>query len=308
MDQAPPPVMAHPNASARPISPAQEKAIARSLSPAVAWPTIGLAILLPSGFLTLAWLGLTGVLPAWVCTLPMAFLSYGHYTLVHEAVHGNVVTRPQSLLWINTLVGWIGSCGLGLGWPVLQRTHQMHHSHTNTEKDPDFVVRGTFGALLWKWGRGLAQALIPIAAARFISPGGYARLSGIFSRKEIYLSSLISVFTLGLLAVALATGRTLDWLLLWFLPQRLAVLILMIFFQWLPHLPFDRSDRYGNTRISLWPGGDLLTFRQNLHLMHHLWPSVPFYNYRRLFEALRPVLVFEGSRIEGFGPGSPPPR
>ena len=36
-----------------------------------------------------------------------------------------------------------------------------------------------------------------------------------------------------------------------------------------------------------------------LHLMHHLWPSVPFYNYARLFHRLRPVLKLEGSRIEG---------
>jgi fatty acid desaturase len=39
--------------------------------------------------------------------------------------------------------------------------------------------------------------------------------------------------------------------------------------------------------------------------MHHLWPSVPFYNYARLFHRLRPVLKAEGSRIEGLmvGPG-----
>ena len=70
-----------------------------------------------------------------------------------------------------------------------------------------------------------------------------------------------------------------------------------------PHYPFDRTDRYGATRISLWPGGDVILLLQNLHLMHHLWPGVPFYNYRRLFVALRPLLVAEGSRIEGLGVG-----
>ena len=42
-----------------------------------------------------------------------------------------------------------------------------------------------------------------------------------------------------------------------------------------------------------------LLLQQNLHLVHHLWPSVPFYNYAKLFHRLRPVLRGEGSRIEG---------
>jgi fatty acid desaturase len=66
----------------------------------------------------------------------------------------------------------------------------------------------------------------------------------------------------------------------------------------------DERRSYHNTRISLWRGGTFLLLQQNLHLMHHLWPSVPFYNYDRLFRALRPVLVAEGSRIEGLVVGA----
>jgi fatty acid desaturase len=50
----------------------------------------------------------------------------------------------------------------------------------------------------------------------------------------------------------------------------------------------------------LWSGGAFLTLQQNLHLMHHLWPSVPFYNYGRLYARLRPALVEKGSPIQGF--------
>lgn len=78
------------------------------------------------------------------------------------------------------------------------------------------------------------------------------------------------------------------------------MLMLNVLFQWLPHYPFDRND---HTRISLWTGGTFATLQQNLHLMHHLWPSVPFYNYHRLFVALRPLLIAEGSPIQGFGVG-----
>ncbi len=281
------------------ISHAEEKRIALSLSPAVAWPTLLLAAALPATLLTVIAMGFTRALPLWACTPMLAAVSYAHYSLVHESIHGNVVARPQSLGWINTVVGWIGALGMGAGWPALQRTHLLHHSHTNTERDPDIVVKGTFGQLLVKWLVMVPMSLLPIFAIRFINPERYRRLGAILSPAEIAQVSAVTLFTWALLIAAIATGRVADWLMLWFLPTRLGVLILNVFFQWLPHHPFDRTERYLNTRISLWPGGTVLLLQQNLHLMHHLWPSVPFHNYARLFRALRPVLVAENSRIEG---------
>jgi beta-carotene hydroxylase len=164
-------------------------------------------------------------------------------------------------------------------------------------------VKGALLQLLRRWAANVHLSLIPMGLMKFIAAGPYDRLRGVFSRADILQVSAVTVATLALLVISLATGHVLDWLFLWFIPTRIAVLILNIFFQWLPHYPFDRTDRYGNTRISLWAGGTFLTLQQNLHLMHHLWPSVPFYNYARLFRALRPVLIEEGSRIEGLGVG-----
>jgi beta-carotene hydroxylase len=287
------------------ISHAEEKRIALSLSPAVAWPTLILAVTLPAALLSVMTLGFVRVLPLWVCTPILAALSYAHYSLVHESIHGNVIASPKRLAWINTVVGWIGSLGMGAGWPALQRTHVLHHSHTNTERDPDIVVKGTFARLLIKWLVMVPMSLLPMFAIRFINRERYKRLGGILSPSEIAQVSAVTLFTWALLIAAIATGHVADWLTLWFMPTRLGILALNVFFQWLPHHPFDRTERYLNTRISLWPGGTFLLLQQNLHLMHHLWPSVPFYNYARLYRALRPVLVAEGSRIEGLmvGPG-----
>lgn len=281
------------------ISHADERRIAVELSPAVAWPTLALAVALPATLLTVIALGLAGVWPLWACTPVLAVVSYAHYTLVHEAIHGNVVAAPKRLAWINTVVGWIGALGMGAGWPALQRTHVLHHSHTNTERDPDIAVKGTFVQLLVKWAVMVPMSLLPMFALRFINAERYRRLGTILNPAEIAQVSAVTLFTLALLAAAIATGHVVDWLMLWFLPTRLGILILNIFFQWLPHHPFDRTERYLNTRISLWAAGTFLTLQQNLHLMHHLWPSVPFYNYARLFRRLRPVLAAEGSRIEG---------
>ena len=285
------------------ISRAREKQIAKSLSPPVAWPTLALALALPSTFAAFVVLGFTGRLPLWTCLPILSLVSYAHYTLVHEAIHSNVVASSPRWAWVNTLVGWIGALGMGAGWPALQRTHVLHHAHTNTERDPDIFVKGTFAQLLVRWLVGLPFMLMPMGAMKWVMPARYRQLRGVLSDADIAQVSAVTLFTLALLAAALTTGHFLDWLCLWFLPTRIGILILNIFFQWLPHYPFDRIDRYGNTRVSLWAGGTFLTLQQNLHLMHHLWPSVPFYNYARLYRALRPVLIEEGSRIEGLGVG-----
>ena len=286
------------------ISRAEEKQIARSLSPAIAWPTLALAVILPVTFAAVVVLGMTGHMPLWVCTPVLALVSYAHYTLVHESIHGNVISGKPAWAWVNTVVGWIGALGMGAGWPALQRTHVLHHSHTNTERDPDLFVKGTLAQLLSKWAVGVPLNLIPMGLMTVIAPARFALVKTILSPSEIVQVSAVTAATLLLLVASLLTGHFLDWLCLWFLPTRLGILILNVFFQWLPHYPFDRTDRYGNTRISLWAGGTFLTLEQNLHLMHHLWPSVPFYNYARLYRALRPVLIEEGSRIQGLGVGT----
>ncbi len=288
------------------ISPAQEKQIARGLSPEVAWPTLALAAFLPLAFAAVAAAGWTRAWPLLACVPVLTLVSYAHYTLVHEAIHGNVVSGRRGPNWINTAVGWIGALGMGTGWPALQRTHVLHHAHTNTERDPDIQVKGTFWRLVAKWARNLPSTFVPIGLLRFTAPDRYRRLGTILSPREIALMSAVTLAQIALLAAAVATGRLLEWTMLWFLPTRLGILLLNIFFQWLPHHPFDRTERYHNTRISLWPGGGVILLQQNLHLMHHLWPSVPFYNYGRLYRALRPVLLAEGSRIEGLRVGRPP--
>lgn len=286
------------------VSPAEEKAIARELTPAVAWPTLVLAVALPSLLVALAYAGFQRFVPLWLCTPILALLSYAHYTLVHESIHGNLLPGYPRWRWLNEIVGWIGGLGMGLAWPALKRTHVKHHSHTNTELDPDIFVKGTLAQLLVKWIIMSATSFIPLPFLKYISRERHDRVRRLLIGTEYWQMTAVTCLNPLLLIVAIFTGHVTDWFCLWFLPTRLATLILNVFFQWLPHHPFDRTERYLNTRISLWLGGTVFTLQQNLHLIHHLWPSVPFYNYHRLYRRLRPALLEKGSRIEGLMVGA----
>jgi beta-carotene hydroxylase len=285
------------------LTPAEEKRIAKELSPPVAWPTVAMALALPMGFWGLAALGFIGVVPFWIATPILTVLSYAHYTLVHESIHGNLTPGFPRLRGLNTLVGWLGALGLSYNWPMLMRSHTLHHAHTNSDADPDIWIKGSFGQLLLKWfAVQVVLTLIPLFVVRFIAPEQYRRMAAQLRGSEVAQASAIALIVLLLLGLSIYYGRVSDWIFLLFIPTRLAALNLAVFFSWLPHYPFDRTERYLNTRISLWRAGSFLTLQQNLHLMHHLWPSVPFYNYARLYRRLLPVLIAKGSRIEGLLP------
>ena len=115
----------------------EERAVAEDLSPVVAWRTLGLALLLPLAQGGLIALAVTGLLPIWLVILPLGWVHFAYYTLVHESIHGNVVRKP-GYAWVHTLLGWFGALNMMTSYPALRRIHLLHHQHTNTGDDPDY--------------------------------------------------------------------------------------------------------------------------------------------------------------------------
>jgi len=62
--------------------------------------------------------------------------------------------------------------------------------------------------------------------------------------------------------------------------------------------------RYHATRIL--PGRvlNLLLLGQNYHLVHHLWSTIPWYRYQRVYEQVGPALAARGARV-GWRVGAP---
>ena len=242
-----------------------------------------MAVVLPAAHWTVIGLGLARILPLWACALILTPTSYAHYTLVHESIHGNLAPGHPRLRWLNTLVGWVGALGLAFNWPIMMRGHALHHAHTNTDQDPDIHVKGTFAQLLAKWLVFVPVSLLPPIALKVLAPAQYRKLDRMLTRSEMLQASLVSIGVLALAAASIPTGHVLDWLCLLFIPSRVAALILQIFFSWLPHHPFDRTERYLNTRISLWPGGS------GAHAAAEPAPDAPPLAERALLQ-LRPPL------------------
>ena len=111
---------------------------------------------------------------------------------------------------------------------------------------------------------------------------------------------------MAVLVASIPLGVFVPVFFLWWLPGRLGILALMVFFQWLPHVPYESTARFHNTRITTFRGSTWLLLQQDRHLIHHLYPPVPWYCYRAVFREIRPLLEAEGAAIEGRD--SDPPR
>ena len=99
-------------------------------------------------------------------------------------------------------------------------------------------------------------------------------------------------------------------LMLWIFPHILASALIIYFFAYLTHKPHEVHERYRDTNV-FWVRGKIiepivnwLYMFQNFHLVHHLFPRIPFYLYGSAFRELKPVLDKEHAHIYeyDFGP------
>ena len=281
----------------------EERQVAEALSPPVAWPTLRLAVLLPLAQAGLIAATLMHYVPLWLVILPLGYIHFAYYTLVHESIHGNVV-RTTRHAWVHTFLGWFGALNMMTSYPALKRIHLLHHQHTNTDADPDYNL--CHGPLWKSVGRVVflrALLLLPLPIVRLVPAAAYTIKQARLNPEELRIHA-VTVTALQLafwLAVFFGYGK-IAFFLYW-VPMMIGLVLLNVFFQWLPHVPFDKSDRYGKARVYL-PLAHRVLLGQNLHLGHHLWPSVPWFNYRPLNDSLKPQYESAGARLDTYLPAT----
>ncbi|MFM7142788.1 MAG: fatty acid desaturase [Alphaproteobacteria bacterium] len=249
-------------------------------------PTVGVLVLSLAMFSvgTLAWS--RGAWPAWAVVANGAVALYLVFTPLHESMHG-VAHRDRVA---NEAIGRIAGLLLIVSLPLFRAVHQEHHSHTNDpERDPDFVVSRRPRWLLPLW----CLAILPSYEWHFWRRRTWRSEA---DRRE---ALWVEIGTLAFLASAAAAGFGRDVLVTWVGPALLAQQALAFWFDFVPHWPYDSRARYRDTRIWGGPIANALLLGQNQHLVHHLWPTIPWFRYRHVTATVRDELVSRGSRVEG---------
>lgn len=215
--------------------------------------------------------------PDWCCFCTNVVALHMAGTVIHDASH-NVAHRDRL---VNAVLGHGSALMLGFAFPVFTRVHLQHHAHVNDPKnDPDHFV--STGGPLW------------LIAARFFYHEIFffkRRLWRKYELLEWFLSRLFVATVVYIACQHDCLGYVLNF---WFSPALVVGLALGLFFDYLPHRPFQERDRWKNSRV--YPSAilNILILGQNYHLIHHLWPSIPWYYYKPAYEATKPLLDSKG--------------
>ena len=216
--------------------------------------------------------------PNWCCFLLNVLALHMAGTVIHDASH-NAAHRDRT---INAILGHGSALMLGFAFPVFTRVHMQHHAHVNDpENDPDHYV--STGGPLW------------LIAARFFYHEIFFFKRKLWRKHELWEWFFSRLFVVAVVYISIQYDHLGYVLNFWFSPALVVGLALGLFFDYLPHRPFHERDRWKNARVYPSPILNILILGQNYHLIHHLWPSIPWYNYKPAYEAVKPLLDEKGS-------------
>lgn len=275
-----------------PVSAAELEQVWREHVASPAWPTFALALFVVLGELAIWVARLALGLPLWIGALAATLLAYLAFTVMHEASHGNLHGERRGLKRAGEALGWVAGMTLLAPYPAFRVLHLRHHSYTNhPDKDPDMHVAGS--SLLAVLVR--CATIVPHYYLSFLFGDASRSAQAKAERPAVLATTAVYAIVIALLAIS---GYALEVMTLWVGPAVLASAMLAFAFDWLPHHPHSGRGRMRDTRAI--PGLllEVLLLGQSLHLVHHLWPRVPFYRYGRVFRLVRPALEAQGARIE----------
>lgn len=247
-------------------------------APTLAWPTALLWLALTLTYVGVyLWFG-SGQGPLWIGTLLNTVIGYVAFSVAHDSIHRSISSNAR-------LNDALGQLGVMLVQPYIDLrlfrwAHILHHRFASGPRDPDIVLRGAWWTLPFRW------MLIDALYLRHALKHG-DKISAPFLRRSLTMAAVFVV----LLAALIWAGYGMEVFMLWFVPSRLILLILGFSFFWLPHVPHDVTQEENFTRATTirqgheWLLGPVLQY-QHYHLIHHLFPTTPFYNNEKVWHLL----------------------
>lgn len=234
-----------------------------------------------------------------LCCVLIASRQHALLVLMHEGAHGHLLPRPR----------WNDHLGnLATAWPFLMSLeryrdhHWRHHQFTNTAQDPD-------------WGRKVESPhwTFPKSASRFwLDFIPYFKGLGIrelwFARKAIGVrgtqwKAALPFYVLLAVGLSISGGWGL-WVKFWLVPFLTLLPVLMKVRSIVEHLGLPGTHSLNGARNIVGSPVEAFFFGphgNNLHLMHHLYPQVPWHRLRKLRATLRKGDEFRAQAYENWG-------
>lgn len=244
--------------------------------------------------------------------MPMAILLIGSRqralaTLLHEAAHGALCSSKQMEKFIGT---WCSGYLIFQTWASYRRSHTLEHHHKLGDPgcDPDYKYyrqAGVFDArppyrFVLEY---LVKPIVFIGAARSLKYLLVHRLIRNSSKSE--LLSVMACQGLLALCLTLLFGAK-GYLFYWLLPYLTTFQAISWFIELAEHYPMiakAKSDLQATRNRFSHPLEHFFTamHAENFHLIHHLFPGIPYWNLRRAHWILLsdPAYALRNSKFGG---------
>ena len=205
--------------------------------------------------------------------------------LMHEGAHGHFF---RSRLWNDRVCNWLCAWPLGVSTERYRAHHWEHHRHTNTDQDPDWNRKSRMPswqfpksrAKFWSdlkpylFGLGFAEMIFAVRALGGLTASPLRR-------------ALHATLFFGGLTFALGNWAVAQY---WLVPYFFVLPLLMKVRSVVEHLALPQEHPLNGTRNIVASSLERFFFGphwNNLHLVHHLYPNVPWHNVPALQAKLK---------------------
>ncbi|RFB88661.1 fatty acid desaturase [Rhizobium leguminosarum bv. trifolii] len=259
----------------------------------IEWQTIFLSGVIYGGFLSITWFWQS--IPTVLMVMAGGWLVAWQGSLQHELIHGHP-TRNQA---INDAIGWL-SLSLWLPYAIYREAHLVHHRDehlTDPIEDPEssyftqaaWERMGPVGKKIAEWnmtllGRLTIGPLVMIIS--FLAQEASHIMNGSRERAQIWLWHGLSI--IAILFWVLFICKMPLWLyLIGFVYLGAALTRLRSYAE---HRYADHHDER-TAIVENSPVFGLLFLYNNLHVLHHQRPAIPWYRIPQLYRRDRKLLV-----------------
>tara|TARA_B100000212_G_scaffold322554_1_gene281964 strand:- start:1237 stop:2133 length:897 start_codon:yes stop_codon:yes gene_type:complete len=252
----------------------------------ISWPTILTFIVSAFVIISMQFLYARNqihLLPHLIIT---SYFMYVMYTPLHEASHQNISGTVKKFRFLNPVIGFLSAAFYLHSYTQHTWSHLEHHKYANDkELDPDYIIKGS------NWLSIMARGFFILLIKDYFYVRNEKLKNDKVAKIKMRIGTLESILPIVLLVV-LTNVFNLPWyhfLISYVFPLLFAVMLLGIFFDYLVHMPHQSNEKFGDTNIIRtrkwfdYPMTWIWCF-QNYHGMHHLFPKLPFYKYKKVFK------------------------
>lgn len=229
--------------------------------------------------------------------------------LMHDGAHSRLANNKKVNLYISDLL-----CAFPLFVTTsnYRKSHLGHHKYLNTELDPDLKMRRNKE---WEFPK-TKNAVALILLRQITGLNAFHILGKIYrfgvknktvDKKE--QTPLIQKIVRLCYYLLLITGLTVFhvwplFLLYWILPAFTVLPFLLRLRSLAEHFGLEWSHELNSSRnvtTNLFSTFFLVPHSANYHLLHHLYPSIPFYNLKKLHRSLMKNPVYSSMAVNSDG-------